>query len=101
MASKAAIEKNNRRRRLAAKYATRRNELRAVASDMKRTYEERMEARAKLALLPRNSNPNRIRNRCNLTGRPRAYMRFFGLSRIAMRELAVAGELPGVRKSSL
>ena len=60
-----------------------------------------MEAYRGLAKLPRNANPNRVRNRCSLTGRPRSYYRFFGLSRIALRDLALRGELPGVKKSSL
>jgi len=101
LAKKSSIEKNERRKALAAKYADKRNELRAIASDLKRSTEDRMNARDALAMLPRNSNPNRIRNRCALTGRPRGYHRFFGLSRIALRDLALRGELPGVRKGSI
>ena len=101
MASKAAIEKNNRRKRMVIKYAERRKELKAIATSSQRSLEERMEAYRGLAKLPRNANPNRVRNRCSLTGRPRSYYRFFGLSRIALRDLALRGELPGVKKSSL
>ena len=101
MAKKSSVEKNERRKALATKFAEKRNELKAIASDLKRSDEERMAAREALAKLPRNSNPNRIRNRCAMTGRPRGYTRFFGLSRIALRDLALRGELPGVRKGSI
>lgn len=101
MAKKSSVEKNEKRKQLAAKYADRRAELRAIASDSKRSQEEQMSAREALAKLPRNSNPNRVRNRCALTGRPRGYYRFFGLSRIAVRDLALRGELPGIRKGSI
>ena len=85
---------------LVKKYAAKRAELKMIASDMKRPYAERMEARQGLALLPRNSSPHRIRNRCAITGRPRGYIRFFNMSRIAVRELAHKGELPGVWKGN-
>lgn len=101
MASKAAIENNEKRKRLVKKYAALRNEYRAGATDPKLSQAKRNEYARLLAKLPRNSNPNRIKNRCNLTGRPRSYYRFFGLSRIAVRDMALKGELPGVRKSSL
>ena len=101
MAKKSAIERNKRRIRMVEKYAPRRAELKAVATDASRSMEDRMAARADLARLPKNSSPVRIRNRCALTGRPRAYIRFFGLSRIAFRDLALKGQLPGVRKGSL
>ena len=78
-----------------------RNELKDIANSSKTSFEEKMEARRKLDLLPKNSSPVRVRNRCQKTGRPRGYMRFFGLSRISMRELALKGHLPGIRKGSL
>lgn len=101
MASKAAIEKNNRRKLLVEKYAAQRKEYKSVIRDLSRPQAERAEAARNLARLPRNSNPIRLRNRCQVTGRPRSYYRFFGLSRIALRDLALKGELPGVRKGSL
>ena len=100
MAKTSAIEKNNRRKRLAAQYADRRAKLKAIASDKSLPEEERFMARLKLAELPRNSSPTRIRNRCELTGRPRGYYRKFKMSRIALREFASAGKIPGVVKSS-
>ena len=101
MAKKSAIAKNERRRRTVAKYARRRAELLAEARDLSRPMRQRFEARQKLALLPHDANPNRIRNRDGATGRPRAYIRHFGLSRISFREMALEGLLPGVRKASL
>lgn len=100
MAKKSAVEKNERRKRLVAKYAAERTELKAIAEDTSRSVEQRMEARQKLASLPLNSSPIRVRNRCEITGRPRGYLRFFGLSRIAVRDLALKGQLPGVRKGN-
>jgi len=100
MAKKSKIEREERLRRTAAKYAKVRAELRAVARDPERSDEEKWDARLKLQRLPRDANPIRIHNRCSLTGRPRAYYRKFGISRIAFRELAHRGEIPGVRKSS-
>jgi small subunit ribosomal protein S14 len=100
MAKKSAIEKNEHRRKLAKRYAVRRLRLKTIANDEARTAEERFEARLKLAELPRNSAPTRIRNRCQLTGRPRGFHRKFKLSRIALRELASAGQIPGMVKSS-
>ncbi len=100
MAKKSAVEKNNRRRRLAERFAARRKALKAVVMDRDRDPEERFEATLKLAELPRNSSKVRVRNRCSLTGRPRAYYRKFGLSRIALRDLASEGQIPGVVKSS-
>lgn len=82
-------------------YAERRSEYKAIIKSNTATQSEKQLAYQKLASLPRNSNPIRVRNRCNLTGRPRGYYRFFGLSRIALRDLALRGELPGVRKGSL
>ncbi len=101
MAKKSAIAKNERRRRTVAKYAQRRAELLAEARDLSLTGRQRFEARQKLALLPVDANPNRIRNRDGATGRPRGYIRHFGLSRISFRQMALEGLLPGVRKASL
>ena len=100
MAKKSAVEKNNRRRRMVEQYAAKRKALKAICMDRARDPEERFEATIKLAELPRNSAKVRIRNRCSLTGRPRAYYRKFGLSRIALRDLASQGQIPGVVKSS-
>lgn len=100
MAKTSAIEKNNRRRKMASKFAGKRERLKVIANDMSRSEEERLIARLKLAELPRNSNPTRIRNRCEVTGRPRAFYRKFRMSRIALRELASQGKVPGVVKSS-
>jgi small subunit ribosomal protein S14 len=100
MAKKSAVEKNNRRRRLADRFAARRKALKAVVMDRGRDPQERFEATLRLAELPRNSSRTRVRNRCSLTGRPRAYYRKFGLSRIALRDLASEGQIPGVVKSS-
>jgi len=100
MAKKSSIEKNNKRRRLVAAYADRREKLKALARDKRQPQEARFEARLKLAQLPRNSSPTRIRNRCELSGRPRAYYRKFRMSRIALRELASQGQIPGMVKSS-
>ena len=100
MAKKSSIEKNNRRKRLVVKFAAKRAALKAMANDQSLPQEERFAARPKLAELPRNSAPGRVRNRCGLTGRPRGYYRKFNLSRIALRELASAGHVPGVVKSS-
>ena len=100
MAKKSSVEKNNRRRRLTKKFAGRRARLKALASDKNKPMEERFAAVLKLAELPRNSSATRIRNRCELTGRPRAYYRKHKLSRIALRELGSKGLIPGLLKSS-
>jgi small subunit ribosomal protein S14 len=100
MAKKSAVEKNNRRRRMADRFVAKRTALKAVVMDRDRDPEERFEATLKLAQLPRNGARIRVRNRCLLTGRPRAYYRKFGLSRIALRDLASEGQIPGVVKSS-
>ncbi|MGE0718503.1 MAG: 30S ribosomal protein S14 [Alphaproteobacteria bacterium] len=100
MAKTSSVEKNKRREKMAKRFAARRARLKAVASDREAAPEDRFEARLKLAELPRNSSPTRIRNRCALTGRPRAVYRKFKLSRIALRELASTGQIPGVVKSS-
>ena len=100
MAKKSSIEKNKHRRELVKKYADKREQLLSVANDEARPMEERFEARLRLAELPRNANPTRIRNRCEMTGRPRAYYRKLGMSRIALRELGSQGLIPGLVKSS-
>lgn len=100
MAKKSSIERNDKRRRLVKKYATKRAELKAVAKDASLPMEERFAAQLKLAELPRNSSPNRIRNRCEITGRPRGFYRKLKMSRIALRELSNQGFVPGMVKSS-
>ena len=100
MAKISSIEKNKRRRRLVEKFATKRQALKDTAKDLSLPPEERFAARLKLAELPRNSAKIRIRNRCEITGRPRGFYRKFRMSRIALRELASAGLVPGVAKSS-
>ncbi|MBL4720765.1 MAG: 30S ribosomal protein S14 [Alphaproteobacteria bacterium] len=100
MAKKSAVERNKKRVRLAAQYASRRARLKAIAADMSEPVEARFSARMKLAELPRNSAPVRQRNRCLLSGRPRGYYRKFKMSRIALRELASQGLIPGMTKSS-
>jgi small subunit ribosomal protein S14 len=94
------MAKNKLRRKLVKKSTGRRERLLAVAGDETKSMEERFEARLKLAELPRNSSPSRIRNRCEVTGRPRAYYRKLGMSRIALRELGSKGLIPGLVKSS-
>jgi small subunit ribosomal protein S14 len=100
MAKKSLVAKNKQRMVQVDKYRTRRAELRARSLDLKLTLEERMEARAALTLLPSNSSPTKVRNRCQLTGRTRAYLRKFGVCRNALRLLAHQGDLPGVTKAS-
>jgi len=100
MAKTSAVERNEKRKRLAKQYAARRAKLKATAMDESLPPEERFRARIKLATLPRNSSPTRYRNRCELTGRPRGFYRKLKLSRIALRELASKGQVPGMVKSS-
>jgi small subunit ribosomal protein S14 len=100
MAKKSSIEKNNRRRKMAKNAQAKREKLKAVIADKRRPMEERFAATLKLAALPRNSSLTRIRNRCELTGRPRSVYRKTKLSRIAMRELGSKGLVPGLVKSS-
>jgi small subunit ribosomal protein S14 len=100
MAKLSSINKNERRKLLVKKYAGRYARLKAVADDESKDDTERLMARLKLAEIPRNGNPTRVRNRCELTGRPRAYYRKFGLCRIQLRDLANKGLIPGVTKSS-
>ncbi|RMH46515.1 MAG: 30S ribosomal protein S14 [Alphaproteobacteria bacterium] len=100
MAKKAMIEREKKRERLAAKYAAKRARLREIADNQDLPMEERFKARLKLAKLPRNSSATRLHNRCQLTGRPHAYYRKLKISRIALRELGSAGQIPGLTKSS-
>ena len=100
MAKMALIERELKRDKLAAKYAKKYAELKAISTDAKRTDDERAAARLGLQKLPRNANPTRQRNRCEITGRPRGTFRQFGLGRAKIREMAFAGEIPGVTKAS-
>jgi small subunit ribosomal protein S14 len=100
MAKTSSIEKNNRRRRLTKKFAGKRARLKAISRDKNKPLEERFEATIKLAALPRNGSATRIRNRCEVTGRARAYYRKLKMSRIAMREFGSKGLIPGMVKSS-
>ncbi len=100
MATKSAINKNNRRKKMAKQYAGKRASLNAIVKNKSLPIEERFAATLKLAKLPRNSNPNRVRNRCALTGRARGNYRKFGMSRLMFRKLASEGMVPGVTKSS-
>ena len=99
-AKKSAVEKNRNRRRMVERFATKRAELKKIVRDRTRAPEERFEATLLLARLPRNSARVRLRNRCALTGRPRGYHRKFGMSRIAVRDLGSAGQIPGLVKAS-
>ena len=100
MAKKSSIEKNDRRKQLTLRYAAKRKALKAVIMNVHASDDEKMAAQFALQRLPRNSSKTRIRNRCQMTGRSRGFESAFGLSRIAMREMALNGFLPGVRKAS-
>ncbi len=100
MAKKGMIERDKKRARLAQRYATKRAELKAILSNPETPDEDFYAAQRKLTKLPRNSSPVRQRNRCRITGRPRAFIRKYGVSRITFRELASEGKIPGVTKSS-
>jgi small subunit ribosomal protein S14 len=100
MAKTSMVERNRKRQKLAKKFASRRAILKAKACDENLPAEERFQARLKLAELPRNSAPSRIRNRCDVSGRPRGYYRKLRISRIALRELSSNGLIPGMVKSS-
>jgi small subunit ribosomal protein S14 len=100
VAKQALLQRELKREKLAAKFANKYNELKATAKDAKRSDEERDAARLALQKLPRNANPTRQRNRCEITGRPRGTFSQFGLGRMKVRELAFAGEIPGVTKAS-
>jgi small subunit ribosomal protein S14 len=100
MAKKSKIAKNNQRAEIIERYRERRTELLSVIKDPAATIEAKREAYKAIAKMPRDASPTRYRNRCGVSGRPRAFLRQFGMSRIAVRELAHRGELPGVKKSS-
>ena len=100
MAKKSSIEKNERRKKLTARFAAKRRALKGVMQNPGSTAEQKLAAQVALQKLPRNSAPERIRHRCSMTGRSRGNLREFGLSRIAFREMALAGMIPGVRKAS-
>jgi small subunit ribosomal protein S14 len=100
MAKTSSVEKNNHRRKLVDRFAAKRKALKDVIMDQSKPLEERFRAQLKLAAMPRNSARNRIRNRCEITGRPRAVYRKLGMSRIALRELGNSGIIPGLVKSS-
>ena len=100
MAKKSSVEKNNRRRKMTKQFASRRAKLKAIQMDKKATMEDRFAAGLKLAELPRNSSAVRVRNRCEITGRPRGYYRKLKVSRIALRDLGATGMIPGLVKSS-
>ena len=100
MAKLALINRNEKRKKLVAKYAKKREFLNAIIADPKASDEARYEARLKLQALPRDSSPTRLRNRCEITGRPRGTFRKFGLGRNKLREIAMRGEVPGLTKAS-
>ena len=100
MSKLALINRNEKRKKLVAKYAKRRTALVAIVENAKASDEDRYEARLKLQQLPRNANPTRQRNRCSITGRPRGTFQHFGLARAKIREMAFAGEIPGIVKAS-
>ncbi|HSQ97236.1 MAG TPA: 30S ribosomal protein S14 [Rickettsiales bacterium] len=100
MAKVSAINKNNKRKIMVANQKASREALKSLANDKTKSFEERFNAMVKLSEKPRNSSKVRIKNRCSLTGRPRAYHGFFGVSRVMLRELASSGLIPGLKKSS-
>jgi len=100
MAKISKIVKNEKRKKTVTQYATKRAELKKVINDPKSSIEQVDEAVMKLQKLPRNASPVRVRNRCSQTGRPRGFLRKFGVSRVTLRELALQGQIPGVVKSS-
>ncbi len=100
MAKLSSINKNERRKKLVKKYAAKYEKLKAIADDESLDETERLIARLKMAEIPRNANPTRVRNRCATTGRPRGYYRKFGINRIELRQLGNRGMIPGLTKSS-
>ncbi len=100
MAKKSQVNRDNRRKKLIARYAEKRAELRKQLNDPSVSVEDKIKVQEAFAKLPRNSCPTRLSRRCNVSGRSKAYYQKFGISRIAMRELALSGQLPGMRKSS-
>ena len=100
MAKISKVVKNNKRKKMTAQYAERRAALKKIIKNPKSTFEEVDAAQMKLQKMPRDASPIRVRNRCSQTGRPRGFLRKFGISRVALRELALQGQIPGVIKSS-
>ena len=100
MAKTSQVHRDLRRKKLIAKYAEKRAELRKILNDANRSMEEKLQIQEQFAKLPRNSCPTRLNRRCAISGRSRSYYRKFGISRIALRDLALRGQLPGMRKSS-
>ena len=100
MAKTSAMVRNQKRIKLAARYNEERKRLKAIISDLQAGPVDKQQAMKKLQALPRNASPTRVRNRCQVSGRPRAFVRRFGLSRIAFRDMALEGKIPGVRKAS-
>ena len=100
MAKTSSVEKNNRRRKMVKQYANKRAKLKAIVQNKETPIEERFAAQLKLTEMPRNSAKTRIRNRCEVTGRPRAYYRKLKMSRLALREMSNQGLIPGMVKSS-
>ena len=100
MAKKSAVERNKKRERMAARFANKRSALKAIGKDRNLAPEERFQAYLKLAQLPRNGSRTRVRNRCQVSGRPRGFYRKFRLSRVSLRDLASVGQIPGMVKSS-
>ena len=100
MAKKSSVVKNLKRQKIVELYAKKRNELLSIIKDPKTSIDDKRMAYMKLEKMPRDANPIRVRNRCNLTGRPRGYYRKFGLSRISFREMASSGKIPGITKAS-
>ena len=100
MAKQALLQRELKREKLASKFAKKYAELKAIATDAKRSEDERAAARLDLQKLPRNANPTRQRNRCAITGRPRGTFRQFGLARTKIREMAFSGDIPGITKAS-
>ena len=100
MAKRSVVNREEKRRKLIAKFAVKRSALKKIIKDQTSTYEQREEAQKKLNALPRNSCPVRVQNRCRLTGRPHAYYRKFGLGRNKVREAAMSGDVPGLVKAS-
>ncbi|MFK8012052.1 MAG: 30S ribosomal protein S14 [Marinicellaceae bacterium] len=100
MAKQSMIQRDLKRTKIVEKYAEKRAELKAIIANPETSYEDMMEAQVKLQKLPRNSSPSRQRNRCKLSGRPRGYYRKFGLSKTQLREAAMRGDIPGLKKAS-
>ncbi len=100
MAAKAKIATNEKKKKLVAKYAPLRKKLKDIIKDPEASDEDKYEAQLKLQKLPRNSSATRVRNRCQVTGRPRGYYRKFAMSRIALRDFGLSGQIPGLTKSS-